>query len=313
MNVAIAIVSYRSVTDVVACLAALSRATYARFEVVVCENGGPEAYEALRAALPSKLPGGQAVRAVLAEGNLGFAGGVNLCLRETPGADAWWVLNPDTEPHPDALAAMVERLAVGDCDAVGSILALGDGTIQSYGGKWRKALARAVSIGHGTPAATPVDGSAVEAVQNYLNGASMLVGSRFFRAVGPMREDYFLYCEEVEWCLRAGAAGMKLGFAPAAVVLHHQGTSTGNAVGLRDRSALSVYLGERNKILLTGDCFPGWLPVASVAALLLLILRFGRARAWRQLAFAWRGWRAGLMGERGAPAHLIVSLPAAAA
>jgi N-acetylglucosaminyl-diphospho-decaprenol L-rhamnosyltransferase len=312
MNVAVAIVSYRSATDIVACLAALARTTHARFEVIVCENGGPEAYEDLQAALPSELPGGQAVRAVLADRNLGFAGGVNRCLRETPGADAWWVLNPDTEPQPGALAAMVERLEVGDCDAVGCILALSDGTVQSYGGKWRKQLARAVSIGHGTPAGTPVEGSAVEAVQNYLNGASMLVGSRFFRAVGPMREDYFLYCEEVEWCLRARAAGLKLGFSPAAVVLHHQGTSTGNAVGLRDRSALSVYLGERNKILLTNDCFRGWLPVASVAALLLLILRFGRGRAWPQLAFAWRGWQAGLRGERGAPAHLVASRPAGA-
>ena len=41
-----------------------------------------------------------------------------------------------------------------------------------------------------------------------LLGASV-VGRAMLDAVGPMRDDYFLYCEEVEWCLRAKAAGLR--------------------------------------------------------------------------------------------------------
>ena len=96
MRVAVAIVGFRNREDILRCLRALSRSTYANFEVAICENGGREAFADLIAVLPTNLPDGQPVRAVEAGGNLGYAGGVNVCLAETPGADAWWILNPDT-------------------------------------------------------------------------------------------------------------------------------------------------------------------------------------------------------------------------
>lgn len=303
MHVAIAIVSYRSVADVQACLAALDRSVHRDFEVVVCENGGPAAYEALTQALadrPTVFP----VRIVLAASNLGYAGGVNRCVGETPDADAWWVLNPDTEPHPECLAAMVARLSQG-CDAVGCTVQLGDGRVQSHGGLWRHQMARAVSLGYGTPAGARANRAEIEGRQNYINGAAMLVGRRYVERVGLMREDYFLYCEEVEWGLRGVAAGMRLGFAPEAAVLHHHGASTGNTTALRSRSHLAVYLDERNKILVTRDRFSAWLLPAAAASLCLLVLRFGRARAWSQLRQAALGWLAGLKNERGPPKHLM--------
>ena len=97
-SVAVCIVGYRNPDDFVLCLAALARSRHADFEVVVCENGGPEAFDQLTKVLPAALPGGQPVRAILAPGNLGYAGGVNVCLAAAPDADAWWILNPDTEP-----------------------------------------------------------------------------------------------------------------------------------------------------------------------------------------------------------------------
>jgi N-acetylglucosaminyl-diphospho-decaprenol L-rhamnosyltransferase len=305
VHVAIAIVSYGSAQDIAHCLKALSGSTYRDFDVIICENGGPGAFDALCAVVPASLPGGQAVRAVLADRNLGYAGGVNLCLRETQGADAWWVLNPDTFPSAEALGAMVVRLRRGDCQAVGSTVHHKAGVVQSHGGRWRKPFARAVSIGHGQLLASKPDPTAIETLQNYLNGASMLVSRAFVEATGPMAEDYFLYCEEVEWCLRAEARGMRLGFAPDAPILHAQGTSTGNSVDLKTRSQLSVYLNERNRLLLTRDLYPGLLPVAAVAALAILTLRFVRAQAWRQWRYALSGWFAGVFNQRGVPTHLM--------
>jgi GT2 family glycosyltransferase len=305
VRVAVAIVSYKSAQDIAHCLQALAAGAHADFEVIVCENGGPTAFEALSAVLPASLPGGQAVRAVLADGNLGYAGGVNLCLRETPGVDAWWVLNPDTYPSATALSGMVERLRRGDCHAVGSTVHHAGGMVQSHGGLWRKPLARAVSIGHGAPPEPKPDPAVIEAAQNYLNGASMLIGQAFLETTGPMAEDYFLYCEEVEWCLRGEARGMRLGFAADALIAHEQGASTGNSRDLKSRSQLSVYLGERNRLLLTRDLYPGLLPIAAPAALALLTLRFVRAGAWRQWGYALSGWVAGLANRRGAPTHLM--------
>lgn len=301
MHVAVAIVAFQNVADVLGCLEALVTSTYADFEVVICENGGPAAYSALMAQTLEHLPGGQKVTRVLAPGNVGFAGGVNRCIEETPDADAWWVLNPDTAPHADALAKLVERLETGDCDAVGGTLQFPTGLIQSQGGHWRMSMARAVSIGRGRELGHALDQALVEARQNYLSGASMLVSRRFLAAAGPMREDYFLYCEEVEWCLRARAMGLRFGHAAGAIVTHHQGTTTGNPADVHGQARLPVYLNERNRLLLTYDVSPALVPLAGVFALALIFLRYARRGAWKQLRFAIQGWMAGLRNLRGKP------------
>lgn len=301
MHVVVSIVGFRNADDIVGCLAALGRSTYADFEVVICENGGADAFEALRKVAPDRLAGGQQVRAILAPGNLGYAGGVNACIKEAPGADAWWVLNPDTQPDPAAMALQVARLSVGDCEAVGSTIYLPDGKVQSHGGRWRPWLARAESIGHGSLLSDTPDPAEIEREQNYLNGASMLIGRRFLEVVGPMREEYFLYCEEVEWCLRGIQLGLRLGFAPGALVLHHAGTTTGSYADIRKRPKTPVYLNERNKMLTTRDVFPGRLPVAALASFALVFLRYGRQGAWRQVGYATAGWAAGLANKRGVP------------
>lgn len=307
MHVAIAIVGFRNAEDVLRCLAALGQSAHTDFEVIICENGGEVACKDLSAAIPALLPGGQKVAVVCPGVNLGFAGGVNVCLEATPSADAWWVLNPDTEAHPDALALKVKRLGVGDCDAVGCTLYRPGGRVQSVGGRWMPWLARAESMGLGSSLSDAVDPAAVECAQSYLNGAAMLVGRQFVERTGPMREDYFLYCEEVEWCLRARARGLRLGFAPGALVLHTQGTTTGAGEAITDRPRLPVYLGARNTMLLTRDCFPLRLPVAAGAAALQLVLRYGRHGAWRQLGYALSGLVAGLWNERDAPDWMRVS------
>jgi hypothetical protein len=228
---------------------------------------------------------------------------VNLCIAEAPDADAWWILNPDTEPEPSALRLLVERLAAGDCDAVGGVLSFPDGRVQSVGGLWRGWAARAVSLGRDKSLSdVSMARAELERRQNYLSGASMLVSRRFRELAGPMREDYFLYCEEVEWCLRACARGARLGFASEARVMHRQGSTTGHDMSFRRQARMPVYLNERNRLLLTRDRFPSLLPLAAVVAFGLIFLRFARRGAWRQLSYAIDGWRAGLAGERGQPA-----------
>src|SRR3546814_20463480 len=84
---------------------------------------------------------------------------------------------------------------------------------------------------------------------------------------------------------------MAFGFAPEARVLHNQGASTGSGQSVRTRPRLPIYLDERNKMLVTRDCFAGRLPIAAVAALGLLALRFLRRGAWKQFGYGLAGWR----------------------
>lgn len=299
--IAVCIVSFRDPEVVRGCLEALAQSTFGDFEVVICENGGADAYAALRASIPERLPGGQSVQVDQAPGNIGYAGGVNWGMRARPDAKAWWVLNPDTRPEPDALAALVRRLDRGDCAGVGGVLYHPDGMIQAYGGRWRQTIARCESIGHGRRLGDTPDVAAVERDINYIPGASMLIGRAMVDRVGLMREDYFLYAEEVEWCLRAVKAGLRFGFAADALVCHGQGATTGSADEITSRPRMPIYLDERNKLNVVRDVTPGWLVTAIPASLTLSLLRFARRGAWRQQGHALAGWWAGVRNRRGLP------------
>ena len=304
MFVTVVIVGFRNPSDIQTCLAALAASNHTDFGVLICENGGPDAYRALVEALPARLPGGQPVEVIEAPGNIGYGGGVNLAMAKAPDAGAWWVLNPDTAPQPEALAACVARLERGDCEAVGATIYLSSGRVQAYGGHWQMLLGRAVTLGSGMPLGSPVDADNIERRQSFISGACMLVSRRFLETVGPMREDYFLYCEEVEWCLRGSRLGMRLGFAPQALIRHEAGATTGSGERFARMPRTPDYLNERNKILLTRDLSPALVPVMAVCALLMLTLRFGGRGASRQMGFALQGWLAGMRNQRGAPAWI---------
>ncbi len=301
MHVLIAIVAYRNAGDVAKCLKALSFSTYDDFQVIVCENGGATAFDTLRKNTPAKLPNGQNVQLIEASGNIGYAGGINTCIRAASGWQAVWVLNPDTEPAPEALAALVDGLSRNASDAVGGRLLMTSGCLQNWGGHWKRWQALAISLGLGMPADTVPDPADLKRKLNFITGASMLVSRHFIDTVGLMREDYFLYCEEVEWCLRGGLKGMHYGYAHSAIVHHAQGTSTGASQNKKTMSRLTVYLDTRNRVLLTHDLFWWQLPITIPAVLLHVLVRYGKACAWTNLGHAVTGWWAGVRNERGMP------------
>jgi len=136
---------------------------------------------------------------------------------------------------------------------------------------------------------------------NYILGASMLVSRYFLEVVGPMREDYFLYAEEVEWSLRAKCRGMRLGFAPGARIWHRQGSTTGSARDILSRPWLPVYLDERNRLHVVRDTTRALLPLAVLTTIPLILLRYARRGAWAQTGYAFAGWWAGVRNRRGMP------------
>lgn len=302
-HIAIAIVGFRNPGDVKACLEALSRSTYGDFTVYVCENGGDAAYAALRDVTPDRLPGGQAVVTINAGENLGYAGGVNRCIAAAGDSyRAVWVLNPDTEPEPGALTALFDRLAVGDVQAVGGVVLLNETCVQSYGGLWRPWLGIGASMGLGADPHKAIKPQEIEARLSFLSGASMLMSRAFIDRVGLMQEDYFLYAEEVEWCLRATAMGIRLGFAPDARVMHSLGTTTGwNGSDFRKWPRMPIYLDARNRVRMTAKLLPRKLPTAVVGILLHSLWRYARRGAWRQVGYVVQGVVAGLRGESGRP------------
>jgi N-acetylglucosaminyl-diphospho-decaprenol L-rhamnosyltransferase len=332
-SVIVAIVAYGRPQDVVRCLSALARSSFAAFEVVIVENAGAAAYEALCAALADRLPkaaepagesvaearragpralrsrpfslaSGQRVLVIEAADNLGYGGGVNLALAaiaDRPGWRGVWILNPDTEPEPEALAALVEYAEAGRYGLVGCRVVLSAaGVVQTRGGTWRRLLARGRSLGYGEPADAAVDSEAIESRLEWVAGTACYATREFVERVGPMEEGFFLYCEDVEWSLRGRS--LRLGYAHGAVVRHASGTTIGSAAAIRARSDLSIYLAERNALLLTRRQFPWLYPLVLLTTLALrpdYLLRGDR----RTFLTACRGWWAGVRGETGRPSR----------
>ncbi len=324
LAVAVSIVSFDCAAQTIVCLRALQASRVRPAVIHVCENAGASAFHELIEAAGSAFgsvtirpdndgggvgrraecdlgPGGPRTVFHCADDNLGYAGGVNLCVQalNSTAWDGLLVLNPDATVAPDALGHLASYARNGRYGIVGGRLLFAEtGRVQMFGGRWRPWMARAVNIGLDEPANVRPDVPAVERQIDYVCGGAMYVTRAYSDAVGPMDETYFLYMEEVDYCFRRGA--FRLGYAHAAVVTHLHGATTGASRDTRRKSPLTVYLSERNKLRFTRRFFPLRYPVVVVTALFLTLLYLRRA-GLRQFAVALAGWLAGVLGETGRP------------
>ena len=62
---------------------------------------------------------------------------------------------------------------------------------------------------------------------DWVAGASLMIRGDVLRAVGLLDEGYFLYYEEVDYCLKAARAGFRCWYVPESRVVHLVGRSTG--------------------------------------------------------------------------------------
>lgn len=76
---------------------------------------------------------------------------------------------------------------------------------------------------------------------DFVASCALLARREVFEAVGHFRPEYFLYFDDVEWCLRAGAAGFKVQAAGEARAFHHGGSA-------RKQSNLPTYYAWRNRV-----------------------------------------------------------------
>jgi GT2 family glycosyltransferase len=332
-DVAVVIIGYRNPADIRDCLLALSDATgEPRFDVFICENGGSSWYQRLLLELsgpqgpcidarPVDITAARFARFTdmqclslrmrpgkvwvgCAVDNLGYAGGLNAWLNELEAVPGWkgvWLLNPDTMPAPDALAALVDRAEIGKKGMVGSTIFDTErpSEVRCRGGlQWQKFAARTTAIGLGDPRDAQCDAAVVEAALDSPSGASMYVTRPCIEKIGNMDESYFLFFEDLDWGVRAKACG--LGYAAHSMVAHKHGTTTGSAKRSADIPKLSLYLEHRNGIHFVRKFFPRTIPNRIAYSLLFaakVAMAGSPARSWVIV----QALLAALRGERGRP------------
>ena len=182
--------------------------------------------------------------------NLGFGGGVNALVGDLPrdGEDRLWILNPDTVAEPGALETLEGVLAAGLLDVVSPVLTTGppeERTIWFAGGDVNRA-GRVRHHHQGEPVADVPRPLLRRAT--FLTGAAPMMTVRTWWEVGQLREELFLYWEDVEWCRRAVARGKRLGVAGDAEVWH----AVGRASAATGKAPVYYYYNVRNRIVACG-------------------------------------------------------------
>jgi|WetSurSiteA1Bulk_404760.scaffolds.fasta_scaffold04619_3 GT2 family glycosyltransferase len=67
----------------------------------------------------------------------------------------------------------------------------------------------------------------------WISGCCMLVKHAVVKEIGGLCEEFLFYCEDTEWCYRAGKAKYEIWYVPTAVITHIGGGSTSNALNSR--------------------------------------------------------------------------------
>jgi hypothetical protein len=170
---------------------------------------------------------GNGLRLITHTSNLGFARACNRGIAESHGRYVL-LLNPDTQVFPGSLEAMLTFMdAHPEAGAAGPALLNPDGSLQPSGGRLpslRGLLAIHLLVARLlAPPEDPLrrrDFQRVAQVEE-VSGACLVIRRSAWEAVGPLDEAYFLYFEEVDWCLRLKQQGWKVYYVPQARVIHH--------------------------------------------------------------------------------------------
>ncbi len=209
-------------------------------EIWVVDNASADGTaEAIREEFPS-------VKLVASQENLGFARGNNLALHrigfgaETSDSllpNAVFLLNPDTVVHARSVSTLYDALFSEDnVGLVGARLTYGDGAFQhsafGFPGIWQTMYDLLPMPGrfyesrlNGRYARSLYEQRDPFSVDHML-GATMMLRRQVIQQTGMFDEQFFMYCEEIDWAMRIRKAGWDICCVPAAHITHLEGQST---------------------------------------------------------------------------------------
>ncbi len=213
--VMVVILHFGRVQDTLECLESLSRNDYKNFKTIVLNSTmSRDATEIIRTKFPE-------VELIELSENLGYAGnnniGIGVAVKR--GADWVFVLNYDTILDPACLTNLVKSgKGHPEIGIVGPLVYHHDepNVIQSAGGMLGKYW-QSSHLGK-----DQLDQGQFTSLQHvdWISGCAILVRRTLIEQVGMLDQNYFLYWEETEWCIRAAKAGWQIVHQPAAKLWH---------------------------------------------------------------------------------------------
>lgn len=157
--------------------------------------------------------------------NIGYAAGLNAGMSANPDCDAYFALNPDVRLGPGSVKILLDALRLPTGMAVPRLNnEFGD---LLYSLRREPSVLREIGeslLGGARAGRCPLFGLTISDPAEYerrttatwATGGALLISNACATAVGPWDETFFLYEEEVDFCLRAMDQGFELSYIPAA-------------------------------------------------------------------------------------------------
>jgi N-acetylglucosaminyl-diphospho-decaprenol L-rhamnosyltransferase len=269
IDVSIVLVSWNTHDILLNCLASLHEAVGdVRADVWVVDNDSHDgSIEAVRTQYPN-------VRIIANTQNIGFAAANNQAITASAGRYIL-LLNSDTIACPGAIERLVHFADTHPVTGVvGSMLLDPDGSFQASFADFPSLFSELLSVsGLGARLLHrnyPSYGSRLsQSIRrvDYIPGACMLARRAAVEHVGLMDEQYFMYSEEVDWCLRMRRAGWETWYVPDARIVHFGGQST------RQQHHAMLFALYRSKVRFFRKHY-GSLAATLLQTMLVVVLRY---------------------------------------
>ncbi|WP_035797075.1 glycosyltransferase family 2 protein [Butyrivibrio sp. MB2005] len=224
--VCIILVNYNGFEDTVECVKSLKKITYPNVKIVVVDNGSTE-----KATSSQYLFLKSNCYFINSKDNLGFSGGNNLGIKYASSwaPDYYLLLNNDTIVEPDFLDKLVMAYqCYPDNDKLGLVC----GKIKFYsqpnliwfaGGFIDYKTGDTHHIGYMDQDYGQYDYSKEI---TFATGCMWLIPNQVIEEVGLLSEEYFLYCEDTDYCWRLLNAGFQILYEGSACIYHKVSAST---------------------------------------------------------------------------------------
>jgi hypothetical protein len=230
IDLSIIIVSYNTRELLRNCLKSIySTSVNNNFEVWVVDNSSKDGSgEMVKKEFPK-------VRLILNDNNDGFAAGNNLALRKSK-AKYYLLLNSDTEVKKGSLDIFI-KFALDSNHGISSCrLVNKDGSFQPNGGdlpfgaaliNWLFGFDDIPLVKKLFPSFHKTDPEYYSNFKpGWVSGSVFLISEDVLMKIGLMDEDIFMYCEDVDYCVRAKKAGFTIGWTNKIDIMHVGGASS---------------------------------------------------------------------------------------
>ena len=228
--VSIAVVLHNSAEHLPDCLTSIAPAVRAGWaELIALDNASPDHGAAI---VRSQLP---EATVIAAERNLGFAAGANRALRQATG-ELWLLLNPDVVVPEGGLSTLADWMRRHpDVGAASPEIHERDGTWSSPGRTFPSILRTLAEIARLHRLLSPRDRGRIlrgpywtggdQLRAGWVPGTAMILRPAAIRDAGPLREDLFMYGEDIELCWRLRRHGWQIGVCAATSFTHTPSSS----------------------------------------------------------------------------------------